>query len=76
MINPEAQIKADTLALLASSYPDAYSMAAAANSRFGLTVRRLEIAGWIPPVACVGRSLENNRQPSTDGLLAVNPMKV
>jgi hypothetical protein len=76
MINPEAQIKANTLALLASLYPDAYSMAAAANSRFGVTVRRLEIAGWMPPGACLGRLSETTCQQSTGGLPAVNPMRV
>jgi hypothetical protein len=76
MINSEAQSKANSLASLARLYPEAYFMAAAANSRSGLTVRRLEIAGLISPVARLSRSLESNRQQSTGGLLAVNPMRV
>jgi len=76
MINPEAPSKRNAQLPLAVFYPEAFAMLTGSNSRSGLAARRLEIAACDFPRACVGRSLENNRQPSTDGLLAVNPMRV
>lgn len=64
------------MASLAKLYPEGFVIAAAANARSGLAVRRAEMACLISPGACMGPSSENALQQSTGGLPVVNPMKV